>query len=207
MRSRGRITVWKDDQGYGFIQPEGGGDRIFVHIKAFQAGQPRPQGDEAVEYSPGIDEQRRPCATKVVVNPGGLGGRSRLVARSITFSTGFSLAFCLLLVTAALLGKLPWMILGLYAAACAITFLIYALDKQAARQQARRVPETTLFLLGLLGGWPAAIAAQKVFHHKTRKTSFQVIFWATAALNCAVLAWLLTRAGGIVPFTVPLGGS
>ena len=206
MRSRGRITVWKDDQGYGFIEPDGGGDRVFVHIKEFEAGQPRPRGNETVEFSLGVDEKRRPCATEVVVKRG-LGGALESEARKLTLSTGFTLAFCVALVTAALLGQLPWIYLGFYVVASSTTFLIYALDKSAARQQTRRVPEATLFLLGLLGGWPAAVAAQRIFHHKTRKTSFQVIFWTTVALNCAILAWLLTSGGANVLSGSPSRGS
>ena len=29
----------------------------------------------------------------------------------------------------------------------------------------------------LLGGWPGALIAQQVFRHKTRKASFQTVFW------------------------------
>ena len=32
--------------------------------------------------------------------------------------------------------------------------------------------------------------AQAILHHKSRKTSFQVTFWATVACNCGALAWL-----------------
>jgi len=35
MRSKGKITSWNDEKGFGFITPSSGGNRIFVHIKAF----------------------------------------------------------------------------------------------------------------------------------------------------------------------------
>jgi len=36
MRYLGRITDWNDANGIGFVAPNGGGDRVFVHVKAFE---------------------------------------------------------------------------------------------------------------------------------------------------------------------------
>ncbi|MCE7524423.1 DUF1294 domain-containing protein [Alloalcanivorax xenomutans] len=41
------------------------------------------------------------------------------------------------------------------------------------------------------GGWPGALLAQRVFRHKTRKTSFQVVFYLVVAANLGALGWLL----------------
>ena len=73
-----------------------------------------------------------------------------------------------------------------------IAFITYALDKAAARAGRWRTQESTLHLLALIGGWPGALLAQRQFRHKTAKTSFLVIFWATVLLNCGALGWLLT---------------
>jgi uncharacterized membrane protein YsdA (DUF1294 family) len=64
-------------------------------------------------------------------------------------------------------------------------FATYSTDKAAARAGRRRVPESTLLALGLLGGWPGAIIAQQVLRHKTIKAHFQFAFWGTVALNVA----------------------
>jgi cold shock CspA family protein len=37
MRQQGRLSEWNDARGFGFVQPNGGGDRCFVHIRAFAA--------------------------------------------------------------------------------------------------------------------------------------------------------------------------
>jgi uncharacterized membrane protein YsdA (DUF1294 family) len=52
-----------------------------------------------------------------------------------------------------------------------------------------------LHLFGLIGGWPGALLAQNFLRHKSKKWSFQVVFWVTAALNCGALGWLFTPDG------------
>jgi uncharacterized membrane protein YsdA (DUF1294 family) len=91
--------------------------------------------------------------------------------------------------------KIPTWILGLYISLSLLTFIVYARDKFAAKHGAWRTRENTLHLLSLLGGWPGAMIAQRSLHHKSRKTSFKVVFWITVALNCASLGFLLTPEG------------
>ena len=50
MRRQGKIATWKDQQGFGFIAPDDGGEQIFVHIKSFSNRQRRPIGNEIVTY-------------------------------------------------------------------------------------------------------------------------------------------------------------
>ena len=83
-----------------------------------------------------------------------------------------------------------WAVVAVAAALLAlngVTVLVYALDKRAARRGARRVPERTLLTLGLAGGWPGAIVAQRRLRHKNRKRSFQSSFRLTVALNLAIV--------------------
>lgn len=63
------------------------------------------------------------------------------------------------------------------------TFVVYGIDKRRAKQEADRVSEKTLHVLALLGGWPGAIAGQKLFRHKTSKRSFRLVFWLTVLGN------------------------
>jgi uncharacterized membrane protein YsdA (DUF1294 family) len=64
---------------------------------------------------------------------------------------------------------------------------MYRFDKQAAEFNDWRIREDSLHLLSLFGGWPGALVAQRVFHHKTKKTSFQILFWTTVLLNIGFL--------------------
>lgn len=79
-----------------------------------------------------------------------------------------------------------------------LTFVVYAVDKRAARNAAGRVPESVLHLLELLGGWPGAWVAQRLVRHKNAKPGYQAVFWLIvlahqlAALDC-LLGWPLLR--------------
>lgn len=63
-----------------------------------------------------------------------------------------------------------------------ITFLFYGYDKMQARNLQWRVKEVTLHTLALVGGWPGALVGMHYFQHKTRKVSFQVVFWGIVAV-------------------------
>ena len=196
MRYQGRITRWKDDQGYGFISPNLGGEEVFVHIKAFKPRQPRPAGDETVSYELVSDASGRPRAAAVAFVSGagrrataGAGGPSRFPLLVV------ALFFAFFGVSTAT-GRLPLILLGFYAFVSLIAFAAYAMDKSAARSGAWRTAESTLHLLSLVGGWPGALVAQNRLRHKSRKASFLVAFWATVMLNCGFLGWLLTAQGG-----------
>src|SRR3546814_17831244 len=64
MRLAGRISAWNDDKGYGFATPSGGGDRAFVHIKAFQPGSRRRVDGDLISYEVTRDARGRRNATE-----------------------------------------------------------------------------------------------------------------------------------------------
>lgn len=87
-------------------------------------------------------------------------------------------------------------ILVIYLAFSLLTYAAYWKDKRAAQSDRRRIPEMSLLVLGAVGGWPGGFVAQQVLRHKTRKLSFLILFWASAALNIALLSWILKGGFG-----------
>jgi uncharacterized membrane protein YsdA (DUF1294 family) len=107
----------------------------------------------------------------------------------MTMRIALACVFLALVFGLALAGDLPIAVAVLYLAASVTAFALYRADKAAAVNERRRTAEDTLLAVGLLGGWPGALVAQDVLRHKSRKAGFQVMFWATVVLNCAVLGW------------------
>lgn len=99
--------------------------------------------------------------------------------------------FFLLLVILVLMHKLAPAVLALYGTCSLAAYLVYAYDKSAAEEKRRRIPERTLHLLALAGGWPGALFAQQNLRHKSRKLEFLAVFWGTVMLNCGLLWWWL----------------
>ena len=62
MRTKGKVTFWNDEKGFGFIQPNPGGKQVFVHIKNFKNRNRRPEIGAIVTYTLSSDRQGRPCA-------------------------------------------------------------------------------------------------------------------------------------------------
>ncbi|MFT2110107.1 DUF1294 domain-containing protein [Marinomonas sp. 2405UD68-3] len=107
-------------------------------------------------------------------------------------SSIITVIFVILLMILTVLDKLPlWLFIG-YTVLSAIAFGMYALDKSAAKHNQWRTKESTLHLLGVLGGWPGALCAQHVFRHKTKKTSFRIVFWITVSINIATFYWFFS---------------
>ena len=97
------------------------------------------------------------------------------------------LVLLLLLPSAALFTLSPtinWKVsLTYFTLISAVTLWLYRTDKIKSKKKAWRTPESTLHLLSLFGGWPAAFLSQQLFRHKTRKISFQLIYWLTVLFH------------------------
>lgn len=177
MAKTGMIVEWDAAKAFGYL--ESGGKRVFLHIKEFEK---RPGwlsvGDE-IRFVAGQDAKGRPCAKKAVA--------VRRKGRPGRFSFGNILGLLLMLalpVLALMISGLPPVLLGVYPAGISLlTFWLYFDDKRRAQNGGWRTPESTLHLCELLGGWPAAFIAQRVFRHKSAKGSYRFAFWAIVILH------------------------
>lgn len=187
-RQQGTVTTWNDERGFGFIAPDAGGPRVFVHVSAFPRGR-RPVLDDLVTYELRRDERDRLNAAAVAYVVTRRAGRS--MARGLPGVLALATLFLTALAGLVVLGELPvWVPVG-YGVLSVVAFTMYRADKVAAESQAWRVPEANLHAVALLGGWPGALVARRAFRHKTRKQPFRTIFWATVVANCAVLGWFV----------------
>lgn len=194
MRYQGKVTNWKDDQGFGFVTPNGGGQKAFVHINSFSNRTHRPLEGDLITYELAKDEKGRFFAKNIRFVADRLS--PSIPRKSNSFGTSFAILFCIFIAMLALIGRLPLQLVSLYLIASIVTFIMYALDKSAAQSNRWRTKESTLHLLGLIGGWPGALLAQRKLRHKSKKEDFQTIFWITVFVNCFTLGWIITTKSG-----------
>lgn len=169
----GKISQWDDGKGCGRIRY--GDKSVFAHVRDFERGQRRPRAGEEVRFVTGVDPKGRACAKRVrLVKQGGrVGIGSWILLAALLVLPGLALAW---------LPVPGWVGLGVVAVASVITYGLYAHDKGRAVAAGWRVPEGTLHLAELLGGWPGAFLAQRRLRHKCSKVSYQIVFWCIVVL-------------------------
>lgn len=102
----------------------------------------------------------------------------------------------LFLIILAVAAEMGWMSKELFAWFLIINFLTglsYWNDKMQSRMgTGRRIPEVTLHLFGVLGGWPAALLMIGLLRHKSRKTGYISNVWVTGVANLVI--WVIFSA-------------
>ncbi|MGS2744349.1 DUF1294 domain-containing protein [Halomonas sp. LS-001] len=197
MALTGRIIFWDDAKGYGFIETEAGGERVFVHISAFQEEAGRPGQGRKVVFEEGTDKHGKLRAEKATLTGfalPGLGALVRYARRPGGRAVVLALVFLGGLAALVYWQWLPLWVPVAYGVVSVVTLLMYSRDKAAALKDKQRTPEKTLHLLALLGGWPGAMVAQQSLRHKSQKRSFRRVYWLTVVINLAVLgSWIGTQ--------------
>jgi uncharacterized membrane protein YsdA (DUF1294 family)/cold shock CspA family protein len=166
-------------KGFGFIRSSAYREDVFVHVEVVDGRVPLKTG-QRVQF---------------VAQPSERGLRAtRVVPGRVGLSPTMSAAGILIAVLVAVTGSLHkiglgW--IGAYLGAIgAATWAAFAWDKRQAGLGDRRVRESVLLGLSLLGGSPAAVVAMFTLRHKTSKPSFKASFIAVLLAQVFALgAW------------------
>jgi len=177
----GRIVKWTDDRGFGFIQPEEGGDTVFVHISGFQSASRRPVEGDVVYFQ--VDRRERRTKAHNV----------HLKTLPLPDTTLVAYGVAILCLTVYFLHAFGLIHLGTpikaYLVMSILTFGFYYVDKKRAEAKKWRIHSTTLHVLEGIGGWPGALLAMAMLRHLTRKREHIVILCAIMAIH--LTAWLV----------------
>lgn len=195
---RGQLIKWKDDRGFGFIQPADGSQEVFLHISELKDVSRRPIAGDTIYYHviPAQDGKTRACNAFI------LGARlkptssssSQTASQTVPLSP-FPVLEAILLSIFPLFGAIhfAWttanpLPLILYPVISLFSFALYTNDKFSAKRGTWRTPEKTLILCDLAGGWIGGFIAQRRLRHKVSKHSYQAAFWIVVAMH--YLFWL-----------------
>lgn len=193
----GKIVKWNSERGFGFVKTAEVADDIFFHVNTLVGkDEISPQQNESVTvYAKYDDDKKRWSATKITSHK-----REQLRAEREAKEHAL---------IRPMKDKLKWVapvvgiwLLLVYGVSLAlgtsyllislITLAIYALDKKYALDNtSNRIPENTLHVLAVMGGWAGALVARFLFRHKTQKQPFVQLFWVTVALNVAITIYLV----------------
>lgn len=113
----------------------------------------------------------------------------------LSSSIQIAITYLVLVAVSALFAESSKALLVWYLVIGLATFFVYAKDKRAAINGNWRVPEKTLHILSVAGGWLGALIAQDKLRHKTQKQPFRANYWLTVAMNVAAFVWTLTPSG------------
>lgn len=200
MRFQGKVRAWNTERGFGFIEPEQGGQDIFAHVTSVKPRSAQLKDGQIVSFevetAPNGKKRAkhvelvRPAARRLVRQPKYRGPAQWGTATLLAIP-----AFALLYLLVAALWQPSPKVASAYAIFSVCTFGAYALDKSAARSGQYRIPERSLHMVSLLGGWPGALIAQQVLRHKTTKQGFRELFWVTVVLNVVGFVVLCSPLG------------
>jgi uncharacterized membrane protein YsdA (DUF1294 family)/cold shock CspA family protein len=185
MRVKGKIVQWKGDKGFGFIEVNNGNSEVFFHQNCLLYQVKKPNVGDEVSFEIATNQEGKRRAERILFR----GERDpRRIDRTVDI-------VCLAVSSLFLTGigalvyykKLDPIVLICYWTISAVALFLYWHDKVKSKNDQRRIPENKLHFYSLIGGWPGALIAQRIFHHKSRKKSFLLKYWLTVSLNISLL--------------------
>lgn len=190
---KGQLKKWKDERGFGFIKPENGNEKVFLHISEVKNSTRRPQVGDTIYYELITENGKlRACNASI------FGAGSKKAVSHVIKKYPFPKLTGLLLSILPLTGSLhfAWITsnlipLTLYPVMSLVTFALYAEDKSRAKRGDWRISENMLHLCELAGGWWGGFVAQRRLHHKNIKSSYQIVFWTIVTLHMSFWVYWL----------------
>ena len=190
---QGEIVQFDPAKGFGFIKVAGQQEDIFVHQSDVDNGV-RLQTGMRVEF----DVRTTPKGPRAAnIKASGVAAPTQPARRSS--ANPYMLYTIVAVAIVAVIGGALFLLFGWYwlldylIAINIAAFALYGYDKNAAQNSRLRVPERVLHGVELFGGTPGAFIAQRVFHHKTRKVSYRIVFWLIFAIQAAAVIWWFWR--------------
>jgi cold shock CspA family protein len=154
---RGKLTKWKDERGFGFIQPIDGSQEVFLHISEVKDATRRSQENDTIYYHCVVDSDGKVRACNAVI----LGAKNKSVPLSNCANYSDTIVSSFPIVEVVLLSLLPlvgaihftWtthnpLPLVLYPVISLVTYIL-ADDKSRAKRKNLRTSEQTLHLCEL----------------------------------------------------------
>lgn len=189
----GEIVYWNDDKGFGFIRYDADKPNLFFHISTFPYHHRRPARGDLVVFAVG-EHKGRPQAARVLLaeDQGHLQDDSVIDAHDVRPHFLEAVIYVLLIIVffeVLAIVSLPLAFSSMIISV--LTAILYVMDKRAAIRNGYRIPEASLLIAVMLGGWPGALLARPLLRHKTRKTRFISLFWASIVIYFFALYALL----------------
>ncbi|WP_036494508.1 DUF1294 domain-containing protein [Neisseria weaveri] len=199
----GKIIRWDDKKSCGFIQSGPESEVVFFHISAFHYQGRRPEVGQQVSFYCDwpMTEGQLQRVTRVMLREHEMelfNDKPYQHTQIHRNTVQIMLHIAVGLIYLALVASISFKLAAFYLLASIVALLVYGYDKGLAERNARntdrytqRIPESYLHNFAFIGGWPGALTAQIIFHHKLRKAAFMRKFWVTVVANIAITYILL----------------
>jgi uncharacterized membrane protein YsdA (DUF1294 family)/cold shock CspA family protein len=199
MAQQGELIEWNDARGFGFIRPDDGSPRLFVHISQIGRIATRPRVGDRVSFSIGSGRDGRVAAALVTI-AGPLPPKRWAPARGVStvarrhqpVRVYVGSVLLAMLLFGWLAGSIPPILVLVYLVLGLASVGLYAVDKESAQAGAWRISEGTLHALDLAFGIVGGLLAQEMVRHKTAKPDFAAMTYIIAAVHGIWLAAIVS---------------
>ncbi len=188
---KGTVVNFNDAKGYGFIQPDGQQNQVYVHATAV-TNRARLADGQRVTFDI-VPAEKGPRAANVIIDGAAAPARARQRSSVSPYRLFGIVAVAITLgIMLAIIGIFNWpWIVAYFLGISSTTYLLYWYDKRASKRNQLRVPERVLHIAELCGGSLAALIAQRILPHKVRKGSYQRWFWLIVVAQVIVFFVIL----------------